>query len=196
MTTKFAQHHPGREHATLARSLDRLGVEQVDLWLMHFPLKNPAEHAWVWDEFLAAAEQGMTAAVGVSNHHPEQLDALAQASGRMPEVNQVRFNPARYDPHLLAAHRARGVVFQGHSPLRKPGLDHPVLTEIAKAHGATPVQVVIAWHLAAHDIAVIPKSARTDRIISNLQAAGLHLTDDDITRINTLATQSRRTPAA
>ncbi len=195
VTTKFAQHHPGKEHATLARSLDRLGIEQVDLWLMHYPLKNPGEHLAVWDEFLATAEGGMAAAVGVSNHPPAQLDALAEATGQMPEVNQVRCDPARHHPDLPAAHRERGVVFQGHSPLRKPGLGHPVLTEIAEEHGTDPAQVVIAWHLA-HGICVIPKSGRPEHITSNLHAAGLRLSPDDITRIDHLSTHSRRTPAA
>ncbi|MFH8409093.1 aldo/keto reductase [Streptomyces sp. NPDC018019] len=79
---------------------------------------------------------------------------------------------------------------KGHSPLRKPGLDHPVPAEIAEAHDATPAQAVIAWHLA-HDIAVIPRSADPDRINSNPHAAGLHLTHDDITRIDHLSTPSR-----
>ncbi|MFH9425677.1 aldo/keto reductase [Streptomyces sp. NPDC017529] len=170
-------------------------MDQVDLWLMHYPLKNAGEHVAVWDAFLAAAEQGLAGAVGVSNHSPAQLDALAQATGQMPQVNQVRFNPTRYDPDLLAAHRQRGVVLEGHSPLRKTGLDHPVLAQIADTHSASPAQVVIAWHLA-HRVAVIPKSAHPDRITSNLQAADLRLTPDEVDRINTLTTRPRRVPAA
>ncbi|WP_370417645.1 aldo/keto reductase [Streptomyces sp. QH1-20] len=188
LTTKFAQHHPGKEHATLSRSLERLGVEQVDLWLMHYPLKDPGEHLAVWDAFLDAAEEGMATAVGVSNHSLAQLDTLTEATGQMPQVNQIRFNPALYDPRLVTGHRARNTVLEGHSPLRKPGLDHPVLTEIAETHNATSAQVVIAWHLA-YQVAVIPRSAHPERISSNLHAARLHLAPADIARIDALSRQ-------
>lgn len=185
ITTKYAQYHPGKERAALTRSLQRLGIEQVDLWLMHFPLKHAYEHVTAWREFLAAAEDELAASVGVSNHSIAELDFLGHVSGRMPDVNQVRFNPARYDPDLLHEHRQRGVAVEAHSPLREPGLDHPILVEIAHSHQSTPAQVVIAWHLQ-HGIAVIPKSAHPDRIVSNLAVASLHLTLEEMTCIDGL----------
>ncbi|WP_411127829.1 aldo/keto reductase [Streptomyces sp. x-19] len=192
VTTKFAQRQPGREQDALERSLGLLGLEQVDLWLLHFPLKDPNENAAVWDSFLAAAEQGLATDAGVSNHGLAQLDALTAATGQAPAVNQVRLNPPLYDPAVVAGHHQRGVVLTGHSPLRprKPGLDHPVLVQIAAAHDATPAQVIIAWQLA-HRIPVIPRSGRPERMAENFHARGLELSAEDIGRIDALGKPGR-----
>ncbi|MFI6999294.1 aldo/keto reductase [Nocardia sp. NPDC050175] len=186
LTTKYAQHHPGGEEQALTESLRHLGVERIDLWLLHFPLKDPADNLAVWQRFLAAVDAGNVTAAGVSNHSLDQLDALTAATGRAPAVNQIRFNPALYDADLLAAHRRRGVILQAHSPLRRPPLSHPSLTALADRHGATPAQVVLAWHLA-HDVAVIPKSVHRERISENYAAAQLTLSAADIVEIDALA---------
>ncbi|MFF4605141.1 aldo/keto reductase [Streptomyces sp. NPDC001339] len=198
VTTKFAQRRAGGEPEALEQSLDRLGLERVDLWLVHFPLKDPGENAAVWDAFLAAAEEGLATDVGVSNHSLAQLDALTAATGDTPAVNQIRLNPPLYDPAVVAGHEERGVVLEGHSPLRprKPGLGHPTLVEIAAAYEATPAQIVIAWHVA-HRIPVIPKSGHPERIFENFLGAELELDAEDITRIDALGTTAprrRRTP--
>ncbi|MFH8788257.1 aldo/keto reductase [Streptomyces roseoverticillatus] len=187
VTTKFAQRSPGREPEALARSLDRLGLERVDLWLLHYPLKDPGENAAVWDAFLAAADEGLATDVGVSNHSLDQLDALTAATGRTPAVNQIRLNPPLYDPAVVEGHHDRQVVLEGHSPLRprKPGLAHPAVVEIAAAHGATPAQVVLAWQLA-HRIPAIPRSGHPERILENFHATDLDLTPGDIARIDAL----------
>jgi 2,5-diketo-D-gluconate reductase A len=185
ITTKYAQYSPGGEAEALAASLRRLGLDYVDLWLMHFPLKNASDNAAVWEAFRTAAEDGRARHVGVSNHNLDQLDALITATGRTPAFNQIRFNPALYDPAILAAHQDRHIIAQGHSPLRRPSLDHPTLTAIAYRHTATPAQVVLAWHLA-HHVAVIPKSTDPQRIIENLHAFELGLDAADITAIDEL----------
>ncbi|MFE0100582.1 aldo/keto reductase [Streptomyces sp. NPDC059009] len=198
VTTKFAQRRPGGEQDALKRSLERLGLERVDLWLLHFPLKDRSENVAVWDAFLAAADEGLTAQAGVSNHSLAQLDALTAATGRAPAVNQVRFNPPLYDPAVVVGHKERGVVPAGHSPLRlrKPGLGHPALVEIAATYEATVAQIVIAWHVA-HRIPVIAKSGHAERIFENVLGAGLDLDAADVARIDALGTtapRNRRTP--
>ncbi|WP_218021239.1 aldo/keto reductase [Nocardia crassostreae] len=195
LTTKYAQREVGGEFEALTASLRRLGVDRVDLWLMHFPLSDAADNARVWERFLAAATDGAAASVGVSNHSVEQLDALTAATGQRPAVNQIRFNPVLYDAQLIAAHRDRQIVLEGHSPLRCPPLDHPTLVAIAERRAATPAQVVLAWHLA-HDIPVIPKSVHPQRIIENYRALELRLTPEDVAEIDalgrgTLAASSR-----
>lgn len=185
LATKYAQYRPGGEERALSESIEKLGVDRIDLWLMHFPLKDPGENLAVWEWFLGAADAGRVAAAGVSNHSTEQIDALTTASGVAPAVNQVKFNPARYDPDLVAAHRDRGITLQAHSPLRQPRLDHPTLAAVAERRGATPAQVVLAWHLA-HGVPVIPKSVHPERIAENYAALGLRLTTVDIAEIDAL----------
>ncbi|GAU65889.1 putative oxidoreductase [Streptomyces sp. NBRC 110611] len=200
VTTRFAQRRAGGEPEALERSLDRLGLERVDLWLVlpralgfaragetASPLKDPGENAAVWDAFLAAAEEGLATDVGVSNHSLAQLDALTAATGDTPPVNQIRLNPPLYDAVVVEGHRERGVLVTGHSPLRprKPGLAHPTLTEIAAAYEASPAQIVIAWHVA-HRIPVIPKSGHPERIFENFLGADLELDAEDVARIDSI----------
>jgi diketogulonate reductase-like aldo/keto reductase len=121
----------------------------------------------------------------VSNYRTGQLDQLATATGRMPEVNQIPWSPALHDPDVLAAHRQRSVVLEGYSPLKRSRLRDPVLAEIAAAHQVTPAQVVLRWHLE-HEIPVIPKSGKRDRIASNADLFGFSLTSEQVARIDAL----------
>ncbi|KZM74745.1 aldo/keto reductase [Nocardia terpenica] len=184
VTTKYPQRTPGGETEALTASLRALGLERVDLWLMHFPLKSPEDNARVWDRF-SVASTGRADAIGVSNHSIEQLDALVAATGRAPAVNQIRFNPALYDPTLVAAHRERGILLEGHSPLRRPTLTHPILTGIADRHRASSAQVLLAWHFA-HDIPAIPKSVHVERITENFGALDVRLSESEVSAIDAL----------
>jgi diketogulonate reductase-like aldo/keto reductase len=97
----------------------------------------------------------------------------------------VRWSPSLFDRATVDGHRERGVVLEGYSPFRAGGLDHPVLRSIADTHGATAAQVVIRWHLQ-HEIVVIPKSARRERIVDNVDVAGVLLTDAEMRAIDGL----------
>jgi 2,5-diketo-D-gluconate reductase A len=122
----------------------------------------------------------------VSNYSLAQIDELVEATGEAPAVNQIHWNPRRYDPGLLSGLRERGVVVEGYSPLKDTNLNDPVLTEIAWAHSVTPAQVVLRWHLE-HGIAVIPKSADPKRIVTNLDLFRFSLGPDEVARIDGLA---------
>ena len=184
VTTKMPPDHVGRERATLERSLSAMALDHLDLWLVHWP---PHDEAGVgaWREFVRAREDGLTRGIGVSNYSFDQIDELTAATGVTPEINQVRWSPTLFDQPTLDGHRERGVVLEGYSPFRAGGLDHPVLLDIASAHGATPAQVVIRWHLQ-HEIVVIPKSARRERIVDNVDVAGLVLTEAEMKAIDGL----------
>ena len=187
ITTKLPSGRAGQEHATLSASLRALGTGFVDLWLVHWP--PPARKlVAVWREFLALRDEGKAHALGVSNYSPEQIDRLIDATGEAPAVNQIPWSPARHDPALLAAHRQRGVVVEGYSPLKGTSLGAPVLAEIAGAHGVTPAQVVLRWHLE-HGIVVIPKSAHPDRIAANIDLLGFSLNQAEVDRIDSLSTR-------
>lgn len=187
VTTKLPPRNAGRERQTLAASLQALGTDHVDLWLVHWPPDGRAR-LQVWRELLAFRDDGLARAVGVSNFSIRQLDELIDATGQAPAVNQIPWSPPRHDPRLLAEHRRRGVVLEGYSPLRGTNLGDRVLIEIAASHGVTPAQVVLRWHLE-HQIPVIPKSATRERIAANFDLFGFSLSDQEVRRIDALSTR-------
>src|SRR6266496_2897033 len=187
LTTKLPPGSAGRERETLAASLRALGTDYVDLWLVHWPPGGRAR-LQTWRELLAISDQGLARAVGVSNYSTSQLDELIEATGQAPAVNQIPWSPRQHDPRRLAEHRQRGVVLEGYSPLKGTNLGDRVLTEIAAAHGVTPAQVVLRWHVE-HGIPVIPKSASRERIAANLDLFGFSLSDEEVARIDALSTR-------
>jgi diketogulonate reductase-like aldo/keto reductase len=184
VTTKLPPDHAGRARATIAESLRALGTSYVDLWLVHWPPRRGASPR-LWQEFLAIRDEGLCRAVGVSNYSVAEIDELIAATGERPAVNQIPWSLSQYDPALLAAHAERKVAVEGYSSLKNTRLRNPVLAEIAAAHGVTPAQVVLRWHLEL-GIIVIPKSARPERIESNLDLFSFSLTADDMARLNQL----------
>ena len=184
LTTKLPPERAGRERATIEASLRALGVEAVDLWLVHWPPRRGRSVA-VWQQFLAVREAGLARAVGVSNYGIDEIDELVEETGERPAVNQIRFGPSLWDPALVAQHRERGIVVEGYSPFKTTNLHDPVLTRIAAAHGVDAARVVLRWHIQ-HEIVVIPKSVTPDRIAQNLDVFGFELTDAEMRRIDAL----------
>jgi 2,5-diketo-D-gluconate reductase A len=190
VTTKLPPGNAGRERRTLDDSLRALGMDYVDLWLVHWP---PRGRALVptWEALLAARDQGLARAVGVSNYSTAQLDELTAATGQTPQVNQIPWAPALFDAAELEEHRRRGVVLEGYSPFKNTDLRHPVLVEIADRHGVTPAQVVVRWHVD-HQVVVIPKSATPERIAANFDVWAFSLTDEELAAVDGLRARSRR----
>ena len=184
LTTKLPPERAGRERATLDASLAALGVDAVDLWLIHWPPRRRS--LATWREFLTARDEGRTRAIGVSNYSIGEIDELIGATGERPAVNQIRFGPTLYDAKLLAAHRERGIVVEGYSPFKTTDLNHPVLTRIAAAHGVDPARVVLRWHVQ-HGVVVIPKSKTPERIATNANIDGFDLSDDEMAAVDGLA---------
>jgi 2,5-diketo-D-gluconate reductase A len=184
VTTKLQPGNAGRARAILAESLRALGTDYVDLWLVHWPPRGQASPR-LWREFLASRDEGLCRAVGVSNYSVPEIDDLLEATGERPAVNQIPWSLPQYDPALLAAHAQRGVAVEGYSSLKGTRLRAPVLAEIASSHGVTPAQVVLRWHLEL-GIIVIPKSARPERIESNLDLFGFSLTPEEMARLSHL----------
>jgi diketogulonate reductase-like aldo/keto reductase len=184
VTTKLPPGKVGRERRTLDDSLAALGTDHVDLWLVHWP---PAGGPGVstWNHFVAAYEEGLARAIGVSNYSLDQIDTLSAATGVTPSVNQIRWSPLRYDARVLAGHRERGVVVEGYSPLRAGSLSHPAVVEIAARHGKDRAQVIVRWHVQ-REVVVIPKSARRERIFSNADVFDFELSPDEMRAIDAL----------
>jgi 2,5-diketo-D-gluconate reductase A len=186
VTTKMPPDCVGLERRTLEQSLTALGTDHVDLWLIHWP---PGGYPGVtsWGEFIRAREDGLVRAIGVSNYPIELIDALHEATGEYPAVNQRQWGPGEYDPGYAEALAARGIVLSAHSPLRSTKLDDPVLVSVARAHECSVHEVVVAWNLH-HGVAVTVKSAHRDRMARNLSAAALSLTDAELAAIDRLGT--------
>ena len=184
VTTKLPPPRADQADQVLAGSLDALGVDAVDLWLVHWPPGGAGED--LWERFVAAREAGRARAVGVSNYSLEQVDRLTAATGVTPQVNQVSWAPALYDADVESGHRERGVVLEGYSPFKNTDLHDPVLREVADAHGVTPAQVVLRWHVE-HGVVVIPKSATPERIRANLAVGGFALSADEVACVDGLA---------
>jgi 2,5-diketo-D-gluconate reductase A len=185
LASKLRASDAGRERQVLSASLRALGTDHLDLWLVHWPPRGRAS-VLAWREMIALRDEGLTRAIGVSNYSLALIDELVKATGEAPAVNQIHWNPGRYDADLLQGLRQRGVVVEGYSPLKDTNLNDPVLTEIAWAHSVTPAQVVLRWHLE-HDIAIIPKSAERKRIATNLDLFGFSLDPAEVARIDGLA---------
>jgi diketogulonate reductase-like aldo/keto reductase len=184
ITTKLRPSDAGRERAVLRKSLRALGTDYVDLWLVHWPPPRAQLRRQVWNEVLAIQADGLARAVGVSNFSLAQLDGLNSADP--PAVNQIHWNPMRYDAAVLAGHAERGVVLEAYSPLKDTDLGHPVLAEIATDHKVAPAQVVLRWQLE-HEVPVLAKSAHPERIAANLDLFGFSLTAEEVARIDALA---------
>ena len=185
VTTKLPPGNAGRARTTITESLKALGIDYVDLWLVHWPPRS-RNLVPLWREFLAARDDGLTRTVGVSNYSIGEIDELIDATGERPAVNQFRFGPELWDARLVNAHRERGVVVEGYSPFKTTNLHDPVLTRIAAAHEVDPARVVLRWHIQ-REIVVIPKSKTPARIAENAEISGFTLTDAEMAAVDGLA---------
>lgn len=184
VTTKLPPDRPEEPRRILEQSLAALGVDQVDLWLIHWPSGGGAD-VDTWREFVRAQQDGLARDIGVSNFEAADLAKVTEATGVTPAVNQIKWSPQLFDAARLEDSRSRGVVLEGYSPFRAGNLAEPVLAEIAAAHDVTPAQVVLRWHLE-HRVVVIPKSATPERIARNADLFGFSLSPDEVARIDDL----------
>ena len=175
----------GKERQTLEESLTKLGLDHVDLWLVHWP-PNKQATPQAWEHFVQAQQDGLATSIGVSNYSLDQIDELIAATGVAPAVNQIPWAPPIYDPALVAGLKERNVVLEGYSPFKLSNMEDPTLLSIAEAHDANAAQVIVAWHVK-HQFVVIPKSTKRERILSNAVGAHLELTDDEVAAIDGLS---------
>jgi diketogulonate reductase-like aldo/keto reductase len=183
ITTKF---HPVRQDpvAEAEQSLRRLGVDQVDLYLVHWPHGGPV---WAWPGMERCREQGLARSIGISNFGVGDLAAvLAAGTTNPPVVNQVQFSPFCYRRALLDACRQRDVMVEAYSSLGTGRhLSNPVVQQVARRVGRTPAQVLLRWCLQ-HDLLVIPKSVHQERIRENAQIFDFTLSPADMAELDAL----------
>ncbi|MHC1559133.1 aldo/keto reductase [Actinomycetospora sp. C-140] len=188
VTTKVWNGHQGCDHALdcHARSLERLGLDFVDLYLVHWPTDVFAESVETWSGMEQLYDGRLARAIGVSNFRAGHLQRILVLGGTMPAVNQIELHPHLQQHGMRALHDAHGIRTEAWSPLgRGSVLQEDVLRRIAERLGATPAQVVLAWHLRQGRI-VIPKADSPQHIAENRAAADLELTDEDVAAIASL----------
>lgn len=196
VTTKLWNTEQGYDRALRAfdRSAAELRVDVVDLYLVHWP--SPARNSYVdaWRALQQLKADGRVRAIGVSNFQVAHLDRLIEETGVVPALNQVELHPRLPQAELRAAHAERGIVTEAWSPLARGGLlDDHVVGRLAQAHGRTPAQVVLRWHLQLGNV-VIPKSVTPSRIRENIDVFDFALSDDDMLALSALETGERTGP--
>ncbi|MFF2579697.1 aldo/keto reductase [Streptomyces goshikiensis] len=168
-------------------SLGRLGLDRLDLYLIHWPRPMRDDFLTIWRTFEEIAASGRARAVGVSNFRPQDLERLAEVSALVPAVNQIELHPLFPQAELRALHARLGITTEAWSPLGqgKELLSLPAVTAVAAKHGRTAAQVVLRWHLH-HGTVVIPKSVTPARIRENLDVFGFDLDAADLAALDAL----------
>jgi diketogulonate reductase-like aldo/keto reductase len=168
----------------LDKSLGRLSLDYVDLYLIHWPM--PLLSARLWRELESLHQRGLAREIGISNFGRDKLGKLMRSASRMPAVDQVQFSPFQYRRRLLDYCLEQRIVFEAYSPLeRGKGLKDPTITAVAQRLGRTPAQVMLRWAIQ-HQAVVIPKSSRKERIWSNAQLFDFELADGDMQILDAL----------
>ena len=194
VTTKLWNDRQGYDSALTAldKSLGRLGVDHVDLYLIHWPAPSKGLFVDSWKALIQAQKDGKAKSIGVSNFAVEHLEQIVEATGVTPAVNQIELHPRFQQTQLRALHKTLGIATESWSPLGQGKLlQDPTLAAIARKHGKSAAQVVIRWHLDS-GLIVIPKSVNADRIRQNIDVFDFALDADDLAQIEKLDTAEGR----
>jgi methylglyoxal/glyoxal reductase len=185
VTTKLANSDHGFERAREAfhESLERLGMDYVDLFLIHWPIPGRVDS---WKAFEKIAKEGKARAIGVSNFTIDFIEELKKETTVVPAVNQVEFHPFLLQPDLLKYCKDNGIQLEAYSPLvRAQRFDHPTIQGPARKHGKSPAQILIRWDLQ-HEVVTIPKSVHANRIKENADVFDFELSADEVSQLDAL----------
>ena len=196
VTTKLWNGDHGRDRALRAfdSSLERLGFDYVDLYLIHWPVPGQGQYVETWEALVEIAREGRARSIGVSNFMVEHLDRIISETDVVPVVNQIELHPRFQQGELRRYHAEHAILTEAWSPLGQGTLlDDQTITDIARAHQRTPAQVILRWHLQLGNV-VIPKSATPKRIEENFQVFDFELSDEEMGRIQKLDSGRRIGP--
>lgn len=181
-------HRPEDAERAFEKTLSDLGLDKIDLFLVHWPLPTRYDGDLVstWRTMASFVEDGRAASVGVSNFQPAHLQRIVDETGVVPVINQVEVHPYFTNEEVRAANAEHGIATEAWSPIAQGGvLDDPVISEIAEAKGKSTAQVTLRWHIERGDI-VFPKSVTRSRVEDNFDLFDFSLTDDEVARISAL----------
>lgn len=193
VTTKLRNRYHGYDNTLFGfeESMSKLGLDYLDLYLIHWP----GEDLFLptWKAFVRLYEEGRIRAIGVSNFYPQHMEVLAQETGAMPMVDQIETHPYLHQKDPIDYCHEHGILVEAWSPLMVGGdaLNDPVIAAIAERHGKSPAQVILRWH-TQNGFAAIPKSANRDRIIENRSIFDFELAPQEMRRMNDLAKRNIR----
>jgi 2,5-diketo-D-gluconate reductase A len=197
ITTKLNNDSHGYDHALAAfeQSRTKLGLEYLDLYLIHWPLPDADHYVDTWQAFIKLQEDGLVRSIGVSNFQPNHLARVADETGVTPALNQVELHPYLTQEQLREYDMSRGIATEAWSPLARGGdlLHDRVITSLAEKYGKTPAQIVICWHLELGNV-VIPKSVTPARIRENFDVFDIDLDAEDVEAISLLDRDHRTGP--
>ncbi|MFD7293434.1 aldo/keto reductase [Streptomyces sp. NPDC059897] len=197
VTTKLWNTEQGRDTALRAfdASLDRLGMDYVDLYLIHWPVPSRDKYVETWQAFEEILADGRARAIGVSNFLPEHLDRLAAETSVVPALNQIELHPRLQQSELRAYDAKHGIATEAWSPLGRGNgvLDDEIVLALARKHDRSPAQIVLRWHLQLGNV-VIPKSVTPSRIRENIAVFDFELAADDMAALAGLETGERVGP--
>jgi len=196
ITTKLWNDAHGHDAARRAfeRSLRELRTDYVDLYLIHWPAPSKNRYVETWEALTEFHAQGRARSIGVSNFLPEHLERIVEVTGVVPVLNQIELHPLLQQAELREFHREHEILTEAWSPLGKGTvLDDARISEIAAAHGRTPAQVVLRWHVQLGNV-VIPKSATPERIEENFRVFDFELSDEEMRRLGELDAGERTGP--
>ncbi|MHC5262756.1 aldo/keto reductase [Streptomyces sp. UC4497] len=197
VTTKLWNTEQGRDTALRAfdASLDRLGMDYVDLYLIHWPVPSRDKYVETWQAFEEILAGGRARAIGVSNFLPEHLDRLAAETSVVPALNQIELHPRLQQSELRAYDAEHGIATEAWSPLGRGNgvLDDEIVTALARKYDRSPAQIVLRWHLQLGNV-VIPKSVTPSRIRENIDVFDFELAADDMAALAGLETGERVGP--
>ena len=194
VTTKLNNDAHGYDAALRAFELSRaqLGVEYVDLYLIHWPLPALDRYVETWKALIKLNQDGVARSIGVSNFQPEHLERIIDETGVTPALNQIELHPYLTQPQLREYDTSHGIATEAWSPIARGGglLKDPVITSLAEKYGKTPAQLVIRWHIDLGNV-VIPKSVTPQRILENFEVLDFELDSEDVDALLALDRQGR-----
>ncbi len=196
VTTKLWNSEQGYDSTLRAfeQSLERLGMDRVDLYLIHWPAPKADRYLDTWQAFERIQEEGLSRSIGVSNFRIEDLRRLRREADYMPSINQIELHPRLQQAELRAWHAEHAIATEAWSPLAQAALlSDPTIEAIAAHHERTPAQAILRWHLQLGNV-VIPKSATPERIRENIELFDFELSEDDMGRIARLDAGERIGP--
>ena len=187
ITTKLWNGDQPKARDALSGSLDRLGLEHVDLYLIHWPAPLRGTYVDAWKQLEVLRADGLTTSIGVSNFEPEHLDAIAAVSDVVPVINQVELHPLFQQKALRAEHAKRGIATESWGPLCHGAVDlveeMPALVNLADRYEKTIAQVILRWHLQ-HGIIIFPKTSSKERLVENFALFDFEISDADMREID------------